>query len=84
MQIGCSATTDIIVIDERAAAPAAHRATQPAAGPPQRLLSIFEYKPGYSVQRQLSMREVRERRTSASQPLWVLMSPDHWSALRML
>ena len=59
---------DIIVIDER-----------------ERLLSIFEYKPGYSVQRQLSMRKTRERRTSASQqPLWVLMSPNHWSALRMV
>ena len=53
-----------------------------ARPPPwQAMISIFEYKPGYAVQSQLSMREARVRRSSASQPLWVLMSPSHFSAL---
>ena len=70
----------IIVIDERG-----HQ------------LSIFEYKPGYSVQSQLSMRESKKRRAGSGRgageaqpkrqkadatPLWVLMSPGHFSSLQ--
>ena len=45
-------------------------------------LVITEYIPGYAVARQISMREARERRESEQQqPLWLLMSPSHWSAL---
>ena len=45
------------------------------------MLVLYEYVPGYAVARQLSMREAKERRESEHQPLWLLMSPNHWSAL---
>ena len=46
-------------------------------------LTIMEYVPGYAVARQISMREAREWRESKErqQPVWLLMSPGHWSAL---
>ena len=44
-------------------------------------LVIYEYVPGYAVAQQLSMSEAKERRAGDQQPLWLLMSPSHWSAL---
>ena len=57
---------DIIVVDHRG-----------------ELLGLHHYKPGYQAQQQISMHRALELRKlpRTSQPLWVLMSPDHWSAL---
>ena len=43
--------------------------------------ALVEYVPGYAVAHQLSMCEAKERRESEQQPSWLLMSPNHWSAL---
>ena len=47
------------------------------------LLGIHHYRPGYSVQRQISMRTARSIRSSGAAPLWILMEPGHWSALAL-
>ena len=46
---------------------------------PQLVLS--KYAPGHAPQLQLSMREAVALRTSSEQPIWVLLEPDHFSAL---
>ena len=46
------------------------------------LIGIHEYKPGYDVAVQLSMREAKVLRDQGDmQPVWLLMSDAHWSAL---
>ena len=47
----------------------------------QEALVMYEYAPGYGAQTQLTMRDARERRKQEEQPIWLLMSPNHWSAL---
>ena len=44
-------------------------------------LVLSKYAPGYAPQRQISMREAVELRTSSEQPIWVLLEPNHFSAL---
>ena len=44
-------------------------------------LVLSKYAPGYSPQLQLSMREAVALRTSSEQPVWVLLEPNHFSAL---
>ena len=45
------------------------------------LLVLSEYMPGYAAAQWISMQDAKERRTRAQQPVWLLMSPSHWSAL---
>ena len=42
---------------------------------------LYKYLPGYAAQSQISMREAHELRNSDEQPIWVLLEPDHFSAL---
>jgi len=42
---------------------------------------LIKYSPGYAVQKQISTREAKEIRAQDEQPVWLLMSPGHWSAL---
>ena len=42
---------------------------------------MCKYQPGYAVQLQLSMHEALELRNSREQPIWVLLEPNHFSAL---
>ena len=42
---------------------------------------LMAYVPGFAVQRQLSMRKAVKLRTSSERPIWVLLEPDHFSAL---
>ena len=44
-------------------------------------LLLSKYAPGYAPQLQLSMREAVALRTSSEQPVWVLLEPNHFSAL---
>ena len=42
---------------------------------------LSEYRPGYDIQRQISMQEAYGLRNHGEQPIWVLLEPDHFSAL---
>ena len=44
-------------------------------------LGLSKYAPGYAPQLQLSMREAVALRASSEQPVWVLLEPNHFSAL---
>ena len=46
------------------------------------VLAIHHYMPGYHVQQQIAMRRALEIRKGQKQPLWILMSQGHWSALK--
>ena len=46
------------------------------------VLAIHHYMPGYHVQQQIAMRRTLEIRKGQKQPLWILMSQGHWSALK--
>lgn len=45
------------------------------------MLSIHLYSLGYKAQVQISTRRAKELRGARTQPLWLLMSPGHFSAL---
>jgi hypothetical protein len=58
----------IIVIDER-----------------ERQVTLSEYTPGYeSASKLINLRTAKEYRGRVDQPLWLLQSPGHWSALSTL
>lgn len=58
----------IIVIDER-----------------ERQVTLSEYTPGYeSASKLINLRTAKEYRGRVHQPLWLLQSPGHWSALSTL
>ena len=42
---------------------------------------LMKYSPGYAVQKQIPTRTAKEIRAQDEQPVWLLMSPGHWSAL---
>ena len=44
-------------------------------------LVLSKYMPGYEVQRQLLMREAVALRNNSKQPIWLLLEPNHFSAL---
>ena len=42
---------------------------------------MSEYRPGYDIQRQISMQEAYGLRNHGEPPVWILLEPDHFSAL---